>query len=65
MICQSEVFIVCGHTALGNCITLVNRFSTERTRVGMCASFYYSIEPLNLSNFLINLATDFKILQFC
>lgn len=40
MICQSEVFIVCGHTALGNCITLVNRFSNERTRVGMCTSFY-------------------------
>lgn len=36
---------MCGHTNLDHCVTLQNTFGTERTRVEVCASFYY--RPLN------------------
>ena len=53
----------CGHTDLDYRVTLVNIYGTERVRVEVGASFCYSIEPLNLSNFIINQIADFNILQ--
>ena len=54
--------LVFGHTDWGGSLTLVNIFGTERRKAEVCGSFYYEIEPLNLSNFIMNPIADFKVL---
>lgn len=41
-------------------------FETEKktkTKVGMCTAFLYRIEPLNISDFTVNLMEHFNIIQ--
>ena len=61
--CQSQIYMVYGHTDLDHCVTLANIFGTEGTRIEVCASFYYGIEPLNLFDFIMNLIADFNLPQ--
>ena len=61
---QSQIYMVFGCTNLEHCVTQVNVTETERTRVEVLASFYYSIDPLNLSDFKMNLIANSNKLQF-
>ena len=47
-----------------NCYNAYLRLK-EQTKVEMCATFYCTTEPLNLSDFVMNLAEDLNMLQFC
>ena len=40
-------------------------FETEKknTKVGMCTAFFYRSEPLNISDFTMNLMVHFNIIQ--
>ena len=65
MISQCQIYMVFCHTNLGYCVTLVNKFETERTRVDVHASFYCSIYPLNFLDFKVNLIAVSNKLRFC
>ena len=64
--CLSKIYMVFSYNNSDRCVTQVKHiYVTEITKVEVYASFCYSIVPLNLSDFKMNLIVDSNKLQFC
>ena len=57
--------MVFDYNILDQCYISKYIYGTKRTKVEVYASFYYSIGPLHLSGFKMNLIADSNKLQFC
>ena len=66
MFYQSQIYMVFDHNKFRPlCQVSKYIYGTERTMVEMYTFFCYIIDPLNLSDFKVNLIADSDKLQFC
>ena len=66
--CKSEIYMLYGHVRISATAKYIyiSKYIWDWKSSGrcVCASFCYSIEPLNVSDFVMNLTADFNMLQF-
>ena len=68
LICKSEIYMLYGHVRISATAKYIyiSKYIWDWKSSGrcVCASFCYSIEPSNVSDFAMNLTADFNMLQF-